>query len=139
ADAWSLLPGLSSGLIATRPGIFAADNADGRITLLLSDEADPITDVGDAIINASPRAAPPRAAPPRAGQPGGTGHGGGRRRAARSATARPDGAGSWTAGPEPIRRALAVLRWLESLDVCATAAVGHGLGEIAGLAWAGVL
>jgi len=80
--AVTLLPGLADGLLTTRPGIFASDNADGRITLLLSDEAGP--------------------------------------------------------GAEP-DRSLAMLRWLESLDVNATAAVGHGLGEIAGLAWAGVL
>ena len=34
---------------------------------------------------------------------------------------------------------LDALRWLESLDVHATCAVGHGLGALAGLAWAGVL
>ena len=34
---------------------------------------------------------------------------------------------------------LDILRWLESLDVHPAAAVGHGLGALAGLAWAGVL
>ena len=34
---------------------------------------------------------------------------------------------------------LDVLRWLDSLEVAATTAVGHGFGLLAGLAWAGVL
>ncbi|MBO0833594.1 MAG: hypothetical protein J2P29_16660, partial [Actinobacteria bacterium] len=34
---------------------------------------------------------------------------------------------------------LDMLRWLDTLEVCATAAVGHGLATLAGLAWAGVL
>jgi enediyne polyketide synthase len=33
----ALLSGLADGLLACRPGIYAADNADGRVTLLLSD------------------------------------------------------------------------------------------------------
>jgi enediyne polyketide synthase len=38
-----------------------------------------------------------------------------------------------------LARSLGVLRWLERLGVRAAAAVGHGLGEIAGLVWAGSL
>jgi enediyne polyketide synthase len=34
---------------------------------------------------------------------------------------------------------LDTLRWLDSLEVAATVAVGHGFGLLAGLAWAGVL
>jgi enediyne polyketide synthase len=94
-ESVALLPGLSAGLVTTRTGIFAADNADGRITLLLSDEAD--------------------------------------------ASAISAGSADVVSSPEAVKRSLATLRWLESLDVSATAAVGHGLGEIAGLAWAGVL
>ena len=37
-QALTMLPGLIPGLLTVRPGIFAADGADGRITLLLSDE-----------------------------------------------------------------------------------------------------
>ena len=37
-EALGLLPGLRDGLLAARGGIFAADNADGRVTLLLSGE-----------------------------------------------------------------------------------------------------
>jgi enediyne polyketide synthase len=91
-EAVALLPGLGGGLMTTRPGIFAAENADGRITLLLSDESGGAASAADIASCA-----------------------------------------------EAIKRSLGTLRWLESLDVNATAAVGHGLGEIAGLAWAGVL
>lgn len=84
-EAIALLPQLADGLIAARPGVFAADDADGRVTLLLS-----------------------------GGTPG--------------AALRPG-----------VMRSLDNLRWLEALDVNATAAVGHGLGALAGLAWAGVL
>ncbi len=38
-----------------------------------------------------------------------------------------------------LARSLGLLRGLEGLGVSATAAVGHGLGEIAGLVWAGSL
>jgi len=36
-----------------------------------------------------------------------------------------------------LSRMLAVLRWLDELGVAAGAAVGHGIGELAGLVWAG--
>lgn len=56
----------------------------------------------------------------------------------------PDGTASrGTAWPvteaATLARSLSALRWLEGLGVRATAAVGHGLGEIAGLVWAGSL
>jgi len=55
----------------------------------------------------------------------------------------PGGAGtSGTAGGNAaavLARSLGVARWLERLGVRVTAAVGHGLGEIAGLVWAGSL
>jgi enediyne polyketide synthase len=87
SEAAALLPGLTEGLLATRPGIFAADAADGRVTLLLSGES------------------------------------------AESPAALTAAAGA----------SLDTLRWLESLDVHATCAVGHGLGALVGLAWVGVL
>ena len=37
SQATAMLAGLGDGLLAQRPGIFAADSADGRVTLLLSD------------------------------------------------------------------------------------------------------
>ena len=44
-------------------------------------------------------------------------------------------------GSEPsiLGASLAALRWLDTLGVRATAAVGHGVGEITGLVWAGSL
>ncbi len=36
-----------------------------------------------------------------------------------------------------LSRILAILRWLDDLGVEAVAAVGHGIGEVAGLVWAG--
>ncbi|HEY2550444.1 MAG TPA: beta-ketoacyl synthase N-terminal-like domain-containing protein [Streptosporangiaceae bacterium] len=108
SQALHLLPQLSGGLLTVRPGIFAADGADGRVTLLLSDD----------------RAAAGQAT---ALEPAGTG---------------PD----WHAAENLAGQArpaasgpFAALEWLGLLGVRATAAVGHGLGEIAGLAWAGCL
>ena len=89
ATAASMLADLAGGLLTVVPGIFAAQDADGRITLLLSDTRQD-----------------PAAAEPLTGAVSGC---------------------------------LEALRWLESLDVQATAAVGHGMGALAGLAWAGVL
>ncbi|HEY2692309.1 MAG TPA: polyketide synthase, partial [Streptosporangiaceae bacterium] len=90
--ATAMLAGLGDGLLAQRPGVFAADSADGRVTLLLSDTGT--------------RATPPAA----------------------------DG------GPAEDRAlSLSALRWLDELGVSANAAVGYGLGEIAGLIWAGSL
>ena len=37
SQATAMLSGLGDGLLAQRPGIYAADSADGRVTLLLSD------------------------------------------------------------------------------------------------------
>ncbi|HTA10994.1 MAG TPA: beta-ketoacyl synthase N-terminal-like domain-containing protein, partial [Streptosporangiaceae bacterium] len=96
-EAVTMLPLLADGLIAIRPGIFASDEADGRVTLLLSGEA--ATGAGDG----------------------------------------PDAQPGPVALTSAVAHCLDTLRWLESLDVNATAAVGHGLGALAGLAWAGVL
>lgn len=88
SQAASILPGLPGGLLTLQPGLYAADDADGRATLLLPDAgvADAAADPSDGLL-----------------------------------------------------RPLAALRWLDQLGVQATAAVGHGLGEIAGLVWAGCL
>lgn len=47
--------------------------------------------------------------------------------------------GTATAQPSIFRASLAALRWLDRLGVRAAAAVGHSLGEIAALVWAGCL
>jgi enediyne polyketide synthase len=87
-EALGILPRLAEGRIATRPGIFASDGADGRLLLLLSGE-------------------------------------------------QPVSAG--TQLRSIVGHCLDMLRWLDSLEVAATVAVGHGFGMLAGLAWAGVL
>jgi enediyne polyketide synthase len=97
AEAAALLPQLTEGLLTIRPGIFASEEADGRVALLLSGAADAAAD--DA--------------------------------AADDADASPL--------TNAVTSCLDTLRWLESLDVDATAAVGDGMGALAGLAWAGVL
>jgi enediyne polyketide synthase len=58
-----------------------------------------------------------------------------------SPRAMPGGVGSYDPVLQPaiFAASLAGLRWLEKLGVVATAGVGHGLGEITGLVWAGSL
>ncbi|MGO8960740.1 MAG: SDR family NAD(P)-dependent oxidoreductase [Streptosporangiaceae bacterium] len=92
-EAVTMLPRLADGLIMARPGIFASNDADGRVTLLLS----------------------------------GLGA---------SATEQASAANEVTAA---VSQCLDTIRWLESMEVQATGVVGHGLGALAGLAWAGVL
>ncbi len=92
-EAVTMLPRLTDGLLTVRPGIFAADDADGRVTLLLS----------------GPGASAP----------------------AQAETA--------SAVTTAVSQCLDTIRWLEAMDVQATSAVGHGMGALAGLAWAGVL
>ena len=101
-EAVGLLPGLSDGLLTARPGIFVADNADGRVTLLLSGEPMP----GEPALGSPP--------------PG-------------------SGEGTESRSADSVECALAALRWLDSLEASATAAVGHDTGDLVGLAWAGVL
>src|SRR6266487_763156 len=94
SEAITVLPKLCDGMLAVRPGIFIADGADGRVTLLLSGRPDD-----------------------------------------QEGTGQHDGHGD--AARQELGRNLAALRWLDALGVQATAAVGHGVGELAGLAWAG--
>ncbi len=94
-EAAELLPGLASGRLAARPGLFAADGAAGRVVLLFP---------GEASTTAAGQDWP--------------------------------GPGSQ---PAIVQASLSALRWLDSLGVRATAALGHGVGEITGLVWAGSL
>ncbi len=89
-ESLALLPELAVGLLTQRPGIFAADGADGRVTLLMSGASRPAA---------------------------------GLRRPASQAILAP----------------LAALGWLSEHGVHASAAVADGIGEIAGLAWAGCI
>ena len=84
-QAITILPGLTGHVVSSRPGIFAADDAEAKVTLLL------------------------------AGQ-----H-----------------AASAESAQLELERALAVLHRLDELGVKPTAAVGHGLGELAALVCAG--
>ena len=86
-EAITMLPKLTGSLISARPGIFVADNADGRVTLLLSGQPQDDAELPDTQLG----------------------------------------------------RSLAVLRRLDELGVQPKAAVGHGIGELAGLAWAGCI
>jgi enediyne polyketide synthase len=94
-EAAELLPGLASGQLTARPGLFAADGAAGRVVLLFP---------GEASTTAAGQDWP--------------------------------GLGSQ---PAIVQASLSALRWLDSLGVRATAALGHGVGEITGLVWAGSL
>ncbi len=94
-EAAELLPGLASGQLTARPGLFAADGAAGRVVLLFP---------GEASTTAAGQDWP--------------------------------GPGSQ---PAIVQASLSALRWLDSLGVRATAALGHGVGEITGLVWAGSL
>ncbi|MGO9500653.1 MAG: beta-ketoacyl synthase N-terminal-like domain-containing protein [Streptosporangiaceae bacterium] len=98
SESLTLLSRLAAGLLTVRPGIFASDGADGRVTLLLSDE-----DCHAAADGAT------------AGDP------------------------AAVTDPAAVMTSLAALRWLDLLGVRATAAVGHGQGFLAGLAWAGCI
>jgi enediyne polyketide synthase len=81
----TMLPGLIGRQVSTRPGIFAADDAEGRVAVLLAGhDAEPAQDP-----------------------------------------------------QHQLERTLAVLHWLDELGVQPTAAVGHGLGELAALVCAG--
>ncbi|HSR83114.1 MAG TPA: beta-ketoacyl synthase N-terminal-like domain-containing protein, partial [Streptosporangiaceae bacterium] len=96
-EAMTLLPHLAGELMIVRPGIYASDHADGRVTLLLSGDTSAYGgDLQDS-------------------QPGPV------------------------ALASGVAHCLDTLRWLDTLEVRATCAVGHGIGALAGLAWAGVL
>ena len=94
-EAAGLLPGLATGRLTARPGLFAADGAAGRVVLLFP---------GEASTTAAGQDWP--------------------------------GPGSQ---PSIVEASLTALRWLDTLGVRATAALGHGVGEITGLVWAGCL
>ena len=114
-EAAALLPGLARGRLTVRPGIFASDGARGRIVLLFPGEEALATGCAEY-----------------AGARHGSAHG----EASRAADS---GAGTAASQPAIVQAALAALHWLDRLGVRAGAAVGHGLGEITGLVWAGSL
>ena len=114
-EAAALLPGLARGRLTVRPGIFASDGARGRIVLLFPGEEAPATGCAE--------------------------YAGARHGSARGEAGGATDSGARTAASQPaiVQAALAALHWLDRLGVQAGAAVGHGLGEITGLVWAGSL
>ena len=94
SEAITMLPRLTPGVISARPGIFAANGADGAVTLLLAtqprDEPEP-----------NPQGPPPH--------------------------------------EQHLSHALAVIRRLDQLGAQPASVVGHGVGELAGLVWAGCI
>lgn len=103
-EALGMLPGLHRGTLAVAPGLFLADGARGRVTLLVPGEGSSVT----------PGPVPETF----------TGDAGAYDPALHSGIA---------------AASLAGLRWLDELGVTAAAAIGHGIGEITGLVWAGCL
>ena len=114
-EAAALLPGLARGRLTVRPGIFASDGARGRIVLLFPGEEAPATSGAEYA---------------------GACHG---RTRGEDGGAADSGARTAASQPAIVQAALAALHWLDRLGVQAGAAVGHGLGEITGLVWAGSL
>jgi len=114
-EAVALLPGLAQGQLTVRPGIFASDGPRGRVVLLFPGEDAPAT-----------------------GCEGSTPHGQSGTPGKATGPADP-GAGAAASQPAIVHASLSALHWLDRLGVRATAAVGHGLGEITGLVWAGIL
>ena len=136
-EAVALLADLADGVLVIRPGLVAANGAAGRVTLLLSGGDDPVPGRGQPGGGTSGQAAAGDGRPVQDSA-------GGHRPADSGGPATACGQPADTAAgepPAPARPALAwpALAWLDQLGVRATAAVGHGLGEITGLAWAACL
>ncbi len=153
-EAIALLPDLAADRLVIRPGIVAADGASGRVTLLLSGRDSATVAAAQAGREASAQHGAVAGRGETAGT-GGTagcgetaGSGGTAERGVPAAehqasptAGQPHGSATGGQPPAPGLPLLAwpVLGWLDRLGVRAAAAVGRGLGEIAGLAWAGCL
>ena len=138
-DAMTMLPRLADGLLAVRPGIYAADGGDGRVTLLLSGSRPGGAWPGGVWPGGSrPGGARPGGARPAAARPGGSQPGGNQDSGNQDSRNEQDTAVPGPTGPADIvLSALSALHKLDALGVHGTAAVGYGLGDLAGLAWAG--
>jgi enediyne polyketide synthase len=113
-DAVTLVGALPPGRLTTSPGIFAADGGRGRVGLLFPGEGS--GNPGDAAGN------------PTQGAGNGPRHG-------HAEVASYDPA----LQPATLAASLADLRWLSELGLDASVGIGHGLGEITGLVWAGCI
>jgi enediyne polyketide synthase len=112
-QAAAMLAGLGGGKLLTAPGVFVSDGAGGRVGLLFTGQGAPVPTGPGALGCVLPEA------------DFGTGE-------------RADGpVDTSIAQPQIFAASMAGLRWLDRLGVNAVAAVGHSLGEITALCWAG--
>jgi enediyne polyketide synthase len=118
-QAMGLLPmltGVAAGMVVRAPGIFAAHGGPGRVGLLFTGQGAPIPASAGALATLLPGAESYF----RAGPSGDAGP-----------------LDTAVAQPAIFSASMAGLRWLSELGVEADAAVGHSLGEISALCWAG--
>jgi enediyne polyketide synthase len=114
--AGELLAGLGEQGFAARPGIYAGRGAPGRVGLLFPGQGAPVRERAGAL----------GVVLPEAGEHFEDG-------------LAADPIDTAVAQPAVFRASYAALRWLDRLGVTADAAVGHSLGEITALHWAGAL
>jgi enediyne polyketide synthase len=112
--AASLLTDLRPGRMTVGDGVYLGQDVGGRVTLLLPGHGAPVRDNLGALGQQLREPNPP-------------------------AGSRDGAFDTAVAQPAIYRATMAALRWLDLLGVTATAAIGHSLGEIAGLVWAGCL
>ncbi|WP_283134068.1 type I polyketide synthase [Rhizohabitans arisaemae] len=118
-----------AGRVRAEPGVFAGVHARGRVTLLFPGQGAPVRLPPDDV--------PPRFPLSRVDLPPQPAEAGpGEAAAPRLAQSRLDTA---VAQPAILHASLTGLRVLDLLGVTADAGVGHSLGEITGLVWAGAL
>ncbi|MEV3925654.1 SDR family NAD(P)-dependent oxidoreductase [Actinomadura coerulea] len=114
--AGELLAGLGAPGFAALPGVYVGRGAPGRVGLLFPGQGAPVRERAGALGVVLPEAGEyfeeGRAADP---------------------------VDTAVAQPAVFRASAAALRWLDRLGVTAAAAVGHSLGEITALHWAGAL
>lgn len=112
--AASLLTDLRPGRMTVGDGVYLGQDVGGRVTLLLPGHGAPVRDslgaLGQQLREPNP-----------------------------SASSQDGEFDTAVAQPAIYRATMAALRWLDLLGVIPTAAIGHSLGEIAGLVWAGCL
>ena len=119
-QALGLIAGLErarEGSLVTGTGVFAGRGESGGVGLLFPGQGAPVPARPGALGQVFPRASKYFT------DPGPT----------------EDGADTTHAQPAILRTSLAGLRWLERLGVRPNAAVGHSMGEITALCWAGAL
>nr|AAP92148.1 EspE [Actinomadura verrucosospora] len=114
--AGEILAGLAGPGFAARPGVYVGRGAPGRVGLLFPGQGAPVRESAGAL----------GVVLPEAGEHFEEGLGA-------------DPIDTAVAQPAVFRASTAALRWLDRLGVTAAAAVGHSLGEITALHWAGAL